>query len=97
MHCNLMASNCAPVVLGCFLLAKFVPRMRTNFHFAASDQNSDYPDSLREINNLAITRRIHAVTLTFDSLPRFSMVLGKKVHGNNVHGKNVHGKMVHGK
>jgi len=52
-------------------LTNSVLHMRTNFCFAASDENSDNaikfsdPDVLKESNNLTIRRCFHAVTLSF--------------------------------
>jgi len=58
------------------ILANFVQCIHTNCYFAASHKNSEitirfsYPNFLKESNNnLAIRRRFHAVTLTFDIWP----------------------------
>jgi len=64
--------NCGCIArrFGLFL-AKFVLFMH-NCHFPASDQNSDIsirfsdPSFLKEVNYLAIRRRFHPMTFTFD-------------------------------
>jgi len=57
------------------VLAKFVEHMCTDCYFAAFDQHSNIairfsePYFLKESDNFAVRRRLHAVILTFDTWP----------------------------
>ena len=70
MRYNLRPSDVASVVVDCF--AKFYTAYAPNCYFAPSGHYFDiaiifrHSDFLKECNNLAIRRRFHAVTLTFD-------------------------------
>jgi len=74
MHSNLRPPDVALVILSCMFFDKFVLCMRISCYVSASNQNSDIrirfsdQDFPKVSNNLAIRRRFHVVTLTFDHL-----------------------------
>jgi len=64
-------------LLGCFgqVCGQLCGQLCTDCYFAASDQNFDIairfsdPYFLKESNNFAVRRRLHAVIVTFDTWP----------------------------
>ena len=75
MHCNLrlLVLDVAPIILGCFWPTLYCACAQAAA--AISDQNHNTtikvndPNFLKNSNNLAIKRRSHAVTLTFNAWP----------------------------